>query len=66
MFEAASAFNTVGLSMNLTPDLTPVGRLIGVLLMYLGRVGPLTFATAIALRVRARDFRYAFEDVVIG
>lgn len=68
MFEAASAFNTVGLSMGLTPELTPTGRGVGIVLMYLGRVGPLTFAAAIALRrpSSAGAFRYAYEDVVIG
>jgi trk system potassium uptake protein TrkH len=68
MFEVASAFNTVGLSMNLTPELSPVGRVIGVMLMYLGRIGPLTFAAAIALPRAdgAREFHYAYEDVVIG
>lgn len=68
MFEAASAFNTVGLSMGVTADLSAPGRMIMVVLMYLGRVGPLTFAAAIALR-RATprgEFRYAYEDVVIG
>jgi len=68
MFEAASAFNTVGLSMGVTPELSPFGRAITVLLMFVGRVGPLTFAAAIALnRPSARgEFRYAYEDVVIG
>jgi trk system potassium uptake protein len=67
MFEAASAFNTVGLSMGVTPELSPGGRGLAVLLMYLGRVGPLMFAAAIALPSRRRStFRYAHEDVVIG
>ncbi len=68
MFEAASAFNTVGLSMGATVDLSSWGRWISILLMYLGRVGPLTFAAAIALAepTPAGEFRYAYEDVVIG
>ncbi len=68
MFEAISAFNTVGLSMGATPDLSIAGRWIAILLMYLGRVGPLTFAAAIALAepTPAGGFRYAYEDVVIG
>ena len=67
MFEAVSAFNTVGLSMGVTPELSVPGKLIITLLMYLGRVGPLTFAAAIALRMqRTAEFRYAHEDVVIG
>jgi len=68
MFEAASAFNTVGLSMGVTDDLTSVGRWTAILLMFLGRVGPLTFAAALArnLRQPIGGFRYANEDVVVG
>ena len=68
MFEAASAFNTVGLSMGVTPTLSSVGRWVAIVLMFLGRVGPLTFAAAIALRLRRHpgEFRFAYEDVVIG
>jgi trk system potassium uptake protein TrkH len=67
MFEAVSAFNTVGLSMGVTDSLSGPGRLLTVLLMYMGRVGPLSFAAAIALRQRTADrFRYAYQDVIIG
>jgi trk system potassium uptake protein TrkH len=69
MFEAASAFNTVGLSMGATAYLSTPGRWLTILLMYVGRVGPLTFAAALALRGSQpprRDFRYAYEDVVVG
>ncbi|MFH1765020.1 MAG: potassium transporter TrkG, partial [Gemmatimonadota bacterium] len=44
MFEMVSAFNTVGLSMGATSDLSGGGRLLTILLMFLGRVGPLTMA----------------------
>jgi trk system potassium uptake protein TrkH len=68
MFEAVSAFNTVGLSMGVTGDLSAGGSWVMILLMYIGRVGPLTFAAAIALRTTtpAGEFRYAYEDVVVG
>lgn len=68
MFETASAFNTVGLSRNLTPTLSEPGRLLMVLLMFVGRVGPLTFAAALVLRRdRSRAaFRHAYEDVTVG
>lgn len=68
MFEAVSAFGTVGLSMGATPELSVIGKWTTILLMYIGRVGPLTFAAAIALksRVAATDFRYAYEEVVVG
>jgi trk system potassium uptake protein len=68
MFEASSAFNTVGLSMGLTYDLSTTGRWTTILLMFVGRVGPLTFAAALARRVRfsSERFRYAYEDVIVG
>lgn len=68
MFEAVSAFNTVGLSMGETPTLTQGGRLLIVILMYLGRVGPLSFAAAIAVEEPPgqNEFRYAYEDVIVG
>lgn len=68
MFEAVSAFNTVGLSMGATGDLTSPSKLPTIGLMYVGRVGPLTFASAIALDrpTLSGEFRYAYEDVIIG
>ncbi|MDT8342681.1 MAG: potassium transporter TrkG, partial [Longimicrobiales bacterium] len=67
-FEVVSAFNTVGLSMGVTGELTVPGKLLTIVLMYVGRVGPLTVAAAIALAdAGSRDgFRYAQEDVIIG
>lgn len=49
LFEAASALGTVGLSTGITAQLTPIGKLILVLLMFIGRVGPLTFGVALFL-----------------
>jgi trk system potassium uptake protein len=67
MFEAVSAFNTVGLSMGLTPELSPIGRTAAIFLMFFGRVGPLTLAAALAVRrERGPQLRYAHEDVVVG
>ncbi len=68
MFEAVSAFNTVGLSMGTTDELSVSGRWIAIVLMFLGRVGPLTFAAALAMRARRHgtDYRYAYEDVGVG
>ena len=68
MFEAFSAFNTVGLSMGATGTLTTPGRLCTVVLMFIGRVGTLTFVAAMARepkRIKG-GFRYAYEDVSIG
>lgn len=65
-FEAFSAFNTVGLSMGVTPDLSALGKWTAILLMFLGRVGPLTFAAALARQRRGDGFRFAYEDVIVG
>ncbi len=67
-FEAVSAFGTVGLSMGGTASLTTAGKLVITLLMFLGRVGPLTLAAAMAIAGRRRrvHYRYAHESVVVG
>jgi trk system potassium uptake protein TrkH len=67
-FETVSAFGTVGLSTGITGDLTPVGKLIISLTMFLGRVGPLTAASAIANRhAGTRDLiRYPEEKIFVG
>ncbi|WP_034384968.1 TrkH family potassium uptake protein [Deinococcus sp. YIM 77859] len=66
-FEAVSAFGTVGLSMNTTPLLNPSQELVLVGLMYLGRIGPLTFAVAFNSRTERDLVRYPAEkDILIG
>lgn len=66
MFEAVSAFGTVGLSMDLTQSLSPGARIVIVALMFIGRVGIMSFAAALTLQPRALAFRYAREDVAVG
>jgi trk system potassium uptake protein len=67
MFEAVSAFNTVGLSIGATPELSTAGRWLTIILMFVGRVGPLTVAAALARRATgATAARYSYEDVVVG
>lgn len=50
VFESASALGTVGLSMGITSDLTNLGKLIITFLMFVGRLGPLTFGMALFLK----------------
>ncbi len=67
MFEAVSAFNTVGLSMGVTTEMSPAGRWMTTLLMFLGRVGPLTITAALTTRrAGTSGFRFAYEDVMVG
>ena len=66
-FEAVSAFGTVGLSMNATPLLHPDQHIVLILLMYLGRIGPLTFAVAFSRPEGKELVRYpADKDILIG
>ena len=66
LFEAISAFATVGLSTGITPHLSGVGDAILIGLMYLGRVGPLTLAVALVLREHDPRFRYPEERPLVG
>lgn len=54
LFEVISATATVGLSTGITPDLPPGGDWVLIVCMFLGRLGPVTVAGALALRERAR------------
>ncbi|MBN1450727.1 MAG: Trk family potassium uptake protein [Anaerolineales bacterium] len=65
-FEAFSAFGTVGLSIGATAKLNSLGKLIIIVLMFIGRVGLLTLAFAIAGRTRRHAPRYAEENIMIG
>ncbi len=66
-FEVASAFNTVGLSMGVTADLSGPSRWVVIFLMFAGRTGPLALAAALVVRLTAGGrYRLAYEDVVVG
>jgi len=66
VFEAVSAFATVGLSLGVTSSLLPAGKLIIIGLMFIGRVGILTLAFAFAQRTRRASVVYSQEQIMIG
>lgn len=66
IFEAISAFGTVGLSMGVTADLTAIGKILITILMYVGRIGPLTLIYALSMRKRQPKLNYAEEKIAIG
>jgi trk system potassium uptake protein TrkH len=66
LFEAVSAFGTVGASTGITPELTDPARLITTVAMFAGRLGPLTLVLALAARAHAVSHRPAIESVRIG
>ena len=65
-YEIASALATVGLSMGATPTLSPASSLVVILLMYLGRVGILSFSIAFLTRRSDSKLRYPTVDMMIG
>lgn len=66
LFECISAFATVGLSTGITPDLPPVAEVTLMVLMYVGRVGTITVATALAYKSRHRHFHLPEERPIVG
>lgn len=66
LFESASAFGTVGLTTGLTPELHTPGQLVLIGLMFVGRVGTITAASAFALRRRQARYHLPEEQPIIG
>jgi len=67
MYETVSAAATVGLSRDLTPTLSTLGKLIISLTMYLGRVGPISLAVAFSVKYRAKNIiTDPVEEISVG
>ena len=65
LYEVVSAYATVGLTMGITPSVSSAGKIILIIMMYLGRVGFMTIISAFARR-RLTGARYIEEKVIIG
>nr|MDP9487766.1 TrkH family potassium uptake protein [Actinomycetota bacterium] len=70
LFEISSAFGTVGLSLGpgygLATELGPFGKILLALVMFAGRVGPITLAVALSERDKPRRYSYPEEEIAIG
>jgi len=66
LFEAVSAFGTVGLSTGITPQLSSFSKFLIIILMYFGRVGPLTVLFALSQRNKPVHYSLAEEKITIG
>jgi Trk-type K+ transport system membrane component len=67
IFEVCSAFGTTGLSMGITPDLSIIGKIVIMILMFIGRIGILTFLFLLGTKERKKDnYHYPKERVIIG
>jgi len=64
-FETVSAFGTVGLSTGVTPELTAAQRIVTIFIMFIGRLGPMTFALALA-RPKHDQVKYPETDLLTG
>jgi potassium uptake TrkH family protein len=66
MFETASALGTVGLSCGITPSLTTAGKLIIIITMLIGRLGPLTLLAVLTFNIKPARYNYPTEVVIVG
>ncbi|MFN9857866.1 MAG: potassium transporter TrkG, partial [Pseudanabaena sp.] len=66
LFEATSAFATVGLSTGITSALSPAGRLVIIATMYIGRVGVLLLMAAIFTDTKPSLIKYPQESMLVG
>lgn len=65
-FEVISAFGTVGLSTGITAELPAAGQILLIILMFVGRLGPVTLGSALALRERPRRYELPEERPIVG
>ena len=65
LFEVTSAFGTVGLSTGITPSLCVLSKLVIIITMFIGRLGPLTIATLWYFKPKS-NIRYSEENITIG
>jgi trk system potassium uptake protein TrkH len=66
LFDTVSAFGTVGLSMGGTPKLNDIQKYSLILMMFAGRVGPLTLAFSLSRSTEKSRLTYAEEPVMVG
>ena len=69
LMEVFSAFGTVGLSASVTPALSIVGKCVDIILMYAGRIGPISLMILFTKRSHdknTKEFKYPDEDVLVG
>jgi trk system potassium uptake protein len=66
IFEATSALGTVGLSTGVTPTLTTTGKILIIITMFIGRVGPLAIGYSLVGKPRSKTYSYPTGNVMVG
>lgn len=65
VFETVSAFGTVGLSTGITPALSDIGKILVSILMFIGRLGPITIALVMGTKENI-EIKYAEDKIIVG
>jgi len=65
-FECFSAYATVGLSLGVTPNLSPPGKIVIIFVMLVGRVGSLTLLVAVLRKIKFQNYRYPQEEILLN
>ena len=69
VFETISAFATVGTTLGITSKLSLIGKIVIIIVMFIGRLGPITMAVALMTRKRDQDkvnIQYPDEKIMVG
>ena len=66
IFEITSAFGTCGMSLGITSDLSITGKIVVMILMFIGRVGLISFLYTLGGKTKKLPYRYPKERVIIG
>nr|WP_272507196.1 TrkH family potassium uptake protein [Clostridium aestuarii] len=66
LYEATSAFGTVGLTLGLTPNLSAIGKIVVAITMYIGRVGALTLILALSNKKNGSAIKYPDGKILVG
>lgn len=65
-FECLSALSTVGATLDFTPTLSPGGKCLVIVLMFVGRVGAFTLASGLIKQVKQQNYRYPSDNIIIN
>ena len=66
IFEVSSAFGTVGLSLNITPELSTGGKVVIMILMFIGKIGMFTFLFFMGGKPEKHFYHYPKERIIVG
>ena len=66
VFECVSALSTVGSSLDLTPALSNAGKLIIIVLMFVGRVGAFTLVSGLIRQEKKKNYKYPSDNIIIN